>query len=1054
MAVRQPDGSFSYWRDGLPAIVAGATTTNPNGFRYWRGGMPVALEGVQRLLSVTPITGRQGTAVTVAVLGSNTNFVDGVTIATFNDPNITVLSTTVIDATHATVHLVIAPGTATTAHDVTLSTIASATLMAAFTVTASIFAGTAVKIGLGGLDPNQLIFAGEIQDIDQIYEDLLTNQAWDAKLIDYTFLLNRRRPFGTWVDVSATTIGRYVVAVFGPGFTANGIEEGLPNVTINFDGLADFGSCMTTLAAAFNGQYAGPDYDKDVHLFLTPDTSDAPDPIDLAHPPLNDPPIIFSAAIDQVRTRVYGKGHGETTPTDLPAGSVILPIADAVMFDPAGGQAIAGLTSGGAQTQVLSYESVQLGGASAVGPGLAAATAPVLAPASGVGIEDGVHQYAYTDVTAAGETEPGPIASITTGPLAAPLSAPVPGTPTIGVGPDLGSHDYAVTLVTAAGETTPSPLITKVIDASGVPPTMATPTATSGGSVDPGVHRYATTFVTAAGETMPSTTVQVTTSIDPHTPPLAPKDNGQYYPSGDLSDGVYQYATTLTYPSGETVPGAILSLNPRALLDATGYGPGLGQSLENRLSGYTGGALCWNLYRTVANGSQLKLAKAGLPMTNNLFIDTLADAALGADPPTGNIVCTVPLQGIPIGGAGSGVLARNLYRTVAGGMELRFLHQLADDSTATWTDTAADSTLGAVAPTVNAAYFQQVPIAVPAASALVTSRNVYRTVLGGSQLKLVGAVAGNGAASLVDTVPDASLGADAPTINTAAVNQVQLSGILAGQTTVTARNLYRTAAGATQLKFLHQLADNSTTTWTDTAADSTLGADAPIGDTSGLSQPPGQVLAGSPTLIVANPGAASAIGGWAIVNNQAVRYTGIAGHALTGIPVSGVGALTTTVLYSSAVRFQPALVGINHWNGIPVAMAKGSAVHIWVQRDDLEAQAALAILEGGDGIREYTLTDERRGEVSLIAVCDADLAKMSRPIVSSAYCTRDPKTRSGKTVSIDLAFSPWGISKDFTIQTVGISEIDIAPDLYPLYSVSASSVAFSLSDLLRRMQLA
>ena len=47
---------------------------------------------------------------------------------------------------------------------------------------------------------------------------------------------------------------------------------------------------------------------------------------------------------------------------------------------------------------------------------------------------------------------------------------------------------------------------------------------------------------------------------------------------------------------------------------------------------------------------------------------------------------------------------------------------------------------------------------------------------------------------------------------------------------------------------------------------------------------------------------------------------------------------------------------------------------------------------------EYLLVDTRRGQPSLIARCDAELALFSRPIVTVAYATRDLKTKSGKDV--------------------------------------------------------
>ena len=130
-------------------------------------------------------------------------------------------------------------------------------------------------------------------------------------------------------------------------------------------------------------------------------------------------------------------------------------------------------------------------------------------------------------------------------------------------------------------------------------------------------------------------------------------------------------------------------------------------------------------------------------------------------------------------------------------------------------------------------------------------------------------------------------------------------------------------------------------------------------------------------------------------------------------------------------------------------MQRGAAIHIWIQRDDLLAQTEQAARDGSDGVVEFVLTDARRSEPSLITRCDADLALFSRPILTVQYATRDLKTKSGKRVSINLPVPP--IQAVLTIQDVTISEIDIASGLRPRFTVTASSVRFSLEDTLRRL---
>jgi hypothetical protein len=137
---------------------------------------------------------------------------------------------------------------------------------------------------------------------------------------------------------------------------------------------------------------------------------------------------------------------------------------------------------------------------------------------------------------------------------------------------------------------------------------------------------------------------------------------------------------------------------------------------------------------------------------------------------------------------------------------------------------------------------------------------------------------------------------------------------------------------------------------------------------------------------------------------------------------------------------------------IPIPM--NSPINFWVQRDDVAAQVAAAAREGeGDGIHEGPVISDdniltiRQAEIR----GDGELALFSMPIRTANYSTRDPKTASGKTVSINLTNPP--LVGLFKIQTVGIDEIhmDMVESLPPVYAVSASSVRFTLADFLRRL---
>lgn len=691
-------------------------------------------------------------------------------------------------------------------------------------------AGEDLRITINS-DTPRLLFHGTLETVDKSYEGKPTQTVWRCTAIDDIERLNRLRPFGEFTNVSATTVAQALVTNFAPGFTANGVQASLPVVTITFDGQDTFIKCLARLATLIGG-YCNVE-DLDVALFQTA-SGTPPDPIDVSHPFLHDPPITLATDDSQLRTRQYGKGHGEAVPVDVLANETIVPLVDAVMFNVLGGRAIAGTTPDGAQAQRLTYTGIRLGGAgSLVGAGGAPSVAPTLTLASGSGLGTGVYQYAYTDVTAAGESLPSPLGTITTqGPLADPAVAPT---------------------------------------ASPYPYGAANSALTVGAT-----YRYQFTYGDATHQTLPS-----------------PASTG---------------------------------------LVATVNAFGFAQSLQVSGWAYTPGVLI-NLYRSV-NGGTYRL----LPDATNI-----------------------------------------------------------SSGTSTYQDfTYSDA-----------------------------------------------AIAGN---------------ATTPGSNTMlAQTQVALSAIAIGASGTTSRKVYRTAVNGSQLKLQQTISNNTATVGvTDSTADGSLGANAPTTDTSGLVVAGGQVLAGAASVPTSSGGPFSSVGGWAQTGTQFVRYTGISGNTLTGVPASGAGAILTTVPYGAAITPVPSLVGVG---GLTAAMQKGAKVHVWVQRDDLSGQAAQAVIDTAngrtpaDGVYEGPpIVDERRGETSLIALCDAHLGLFSRPIQTVTYATRDVKTKSGQAVVVNLA-NP-AISATLTIQDVTITELDVVDSLAPRFSTTASSVRFSLEDLLRQMATA
>lgn len=340
--------------------------------------------------------------------------------------------------------------------------------------------------------------------------------------------------------------------------------------------------------------------------------------------------------------------------------------------------------------------------------------------------------------------------------------------------------------------------------------------------------------------------------------------------------------------------------------------------------------------------------------------------------------------------------------------------------------------------------------AIPLGGSLVTARKIYRTAVGSAQLQLAHTLANNTETTWVDIVNDASLGANVPTTNTAVANQVSLASIPLGGAGTTARKVYRTAAGATPLKLLTTLADNSTTTLTDSASDGALGATAPIVDTSMLTMADGLVLAGATTIPAAGTGWAQAAGGWAIIGNgqQVVRYTGVTATSLTGVPATGVGAVTATVSFNSSITAAPSLLGIPAAGvgSVREPILRGDEVNLWIQVDDIDAQAVLAALLDTDGIQEDFIQDRRLAVAEATARGQAHLALRNQVTVGIKYRTTDRSTRAGQTVAINLG-PPTSLVGDFKIQQVTIA--DFRETTNPMCDVDASTDRFSFEDLLR-----
>jgi hypothetical protein len=804
--------------------------------------------------------------------------------------------------------------------------------------------GDRVVITLGGADNPERLFLGTVVIDERTYVGSPDNAEVPVQCVDNTRLLNQRKVTKRYTAQAADVIVLDLMSTYAASFTTVGVHTGLDTIDeITFTN-QDVADCVQQVAnrigavvyLAPSGTYG------DLHFFTGDESLPSafePTALTTTHDSLHDFSLITDGS--QVATRVLVEGGGANAASEVSVGETILPVSDAAWYDESGGTVQSG-------PQRITYTGVDDGGAgSLVGPGAAPSTGPAAALASGSGVESGAHGYAVTFVTGFGESIAGPTTSITVGTVSAPTSAPTAGSPTSGGSVTAGAHYYAVTNVTAAGETTPSPV-------SGTVTAVVALT-------DPGSSELPT-------PTNSSTVTGALVTAQRYFWKLAFRR---------LSD------LAVTAPS----PSVML------VADATN------RSARFELSGTNTPSGCERVYsRTEGVDAFTVFTDAGLvykevsgTISGGYFYDTTAEAGRGDTITASNNTAlqTVGLSGIPV-----------------------------------------------------------------PSSALVTSKNLYRTAAGGAQLKLLASIA-TAATTYSDTIADGSLGANVPVSNTATANQVSLASIALGPSGTTSRKIYRTVAAGSQLKLLTTLADNTTQTLTDSTADASLGANVPTSDTSGLAQPSGQVIPGATSIPVANWGD-SATAGWAVIGNgqQVIRYTGVTtGNTLTGIPSSGNGAITATIAYNSTITTSPQLTGVpaSGDGSVLYIIARGEPVNVLVTVNDTTAQTAMANRLGASfGIHEAFIQDRRLSIAEATARGRAYLDLRANQERIIRWRSRDKNTRAGRVVTATLA--AFNLSDDFKIQQVTIT--NFVPSIFPTFTATASNSRYSLEELLREIKAA
>lgn len=302
------------------------------------------------------------------------------------------------------------------------------------------------------------------------------------------------------------------------------------------------------------------------------------------------------------------------------------------------------------------------------------------------------------------------------------------------------------------------------------------------------------------------------------------------------------------------------------------------------------------------------VAGAGLGTGTYSYVVTLVDG-LGGETRGGqasSVVTTstgnqqVNLTAIPTGPTGTA--KRKIYRTVAGGSQYLLLATLNDNTTTTYTDTTADASLGTAQPPNNPSFggslsiqdaLSNVVAQIFADGSLVT-KSTYNLPAAPTAAIASGTGLGIGAYQYVVTWRNAAggesaIGAAASVTTTSGNQKVNLTAIPTGPQGTMRRNIYRTAVGGSSFLLLTTLHDNTTTTYTDTVADGSLGSAAPTVDSFGPSWSLKNSTGTTKTVLRAD-GSASFAGGNTTIDeagNINVASIQVAGGALIATGVQG-----------------------------------------------------------------------------------------------------------------------------------------------------------------------
>lgn len=214
-----------------------------------------------------------------------------------------------------------------------------------------------------GASPPDIAFRGYLLKVER---DAFTlddaNPTYQCSCVDFTWELDwhcvDRTSYALFVPVNASDIVIGIIEQYAPTISTNNVEasSAIPDI-IEFK--AEHGELVSSILnriAQMIGATWYVDYDRDLHFFITPETSGSLPDLDVSNREFSD--FVYTQDFSQVRTRV--KVFGATTAlTELiEADAAAMAVADTAPFSDTGGRCV-----------VRNSEVIYTGKSTASGPG-------------------------------------------------------------------------------------------------------------------------------------------------------------------------------------------------------------------------------------------------------------------------------------------------------------------------------------------------------------------------------------------------------------------------------------------------------------------------------------------------------------------------------------------------------------------------------------------------------------------------------------------------------------------------------------------------------------